>query len=119
VTRTKNLRNVLIIAVIAALIDLLPNGGAVANVIWQTISLSFLALLAFIGARLYQEHRVTIYSLGPKRRAIAYSALGLATLTLTASDRLLVDPTGTLTWLLLLAVSAYALYAVYRSSREY
>ena len=75
-------------------LTLLPHGGTVASVIWQLISLSFLALIAFISARLYQEHRVTIYSLGPKRRAIAYSALGLATLTLTASDRLLVGGAG-------------------------
>lgn len=118
-TRQKTLLNVAIIVALAALVYLLGTSSTAVAVFWQVISLAFLALLAFIGSRLYREHRITIYSLGPKRRAVLYGAVALAAVTFTASDRLLVDPVGTVVWLLLLGGAGYAMYSVYRSSKQY
>lgn len=116
---TETARNILIVLAIAAVVDLVPGGGAAANVILEVLSLAFLALIAWIAARLYREHRDDIYSLGPKRRGILYVAIGVATLTFTASSRLMETGPGTVVWLLLLAACGYAVYAVYRSHREY
>jgi len=118
-THTQTIRNILIVLVIAALIDLLPGGGTAAAVTLQVLSLAFLAVIAWIASRLYREHRDSIYALGPRRRAILYTAIGVATLTLTASGRMLVSSLGTVTWLLLLGGSGYAVFAVYRSHKLY
>jgi len=67
----------------------------------------------------YRERRVSLYALGDGRRALLYIALGVATLTLTATSRLLGSGAGSVAWLLLLAGSAYAVFAVLWSARKY
>ncbi|MGH2836379.1 MAG: hypothetical protein ACRDLT_08590 [Solirubrobacteraceae bacterium] len=117
---TTNVRNVAIIFLIAAVIYALGNTGDFALGFLETlISLAFLAALAWIGSRLYREHRVEIYGLGTRGRAIVYVALGVAALALTAVDRFWNTGFGTVVWLVLLGCCVYALYAVWRSSREY
>jgi hypothetical protein len=115
-----NVRNVLVIAGLAAIVYALGNTGDFAvNFLVQLISLAFLAALAWVGSRLYREHRIDLYSLGTRRRTIVYVALGVAALALSAVTRLLATGFGTVVWLVLLAGAVYALYAVWRSSREY
>jgi hypothetical protein len=115
----ENIRNLLIVLVIAALVLVLPGGGTAAHVALQAISLAFLAVVAWIAARMYREHRMTLYSLGDRRRAILYVAIGVATLTFSASPRLLVGGPGTVVWLLLIVGAAYAVFAVFRAARRY
>jgi hypothetical protein len=116
---SKHLRNVAIVLVLAIIVDVVPGGGPAASALLQAISLAFLASIAWIAARLYREHRVALYSLGDRRRAIVYAAAGVATLTFTASGRLLSSGLGTVAWLLLIAASAFAVYEVFRSARDY
>ncbi|MGH3025518.1 MAG: hypothetical protein ACRDLR_03645 [Gaiellaceae bacterium] len=117
---TTNVRNVAIIFLIAAVIYALGNTGDFAlGFLVTVISLAFLAALAWIASRLYREHRSEIYGLGTRRRAIAYVALGVGALALTAVDRFWNSGLGTVVWLVLLGGCVYALYAVWRSSREY
>lgn len=115
----KNLRNVLIVLAIAALVVVIPGGGTGARVAIQTVSLVFLASLGWIGMIMYREHRVALYSLGDGRRAIVYVAAGVATLTLTATSRLWQSAGGKLAWLALLLGAAYAVFAVVWSARRY
>ena len=115
----KNVRNVVIVLAIAALVVLLPGGGSGARVAIQAVSLGFLGSLAWIASRLYREHRVALYSLGDGRRATLYGAIAVATLTLTATSRLWQTGTGELVWFALLGGSAYAAFAVVWSARKY
>jgi hypothetical protein len=115
----ENIRNLLIILVLAGLVLVLPGGGTAARVALQAVSLGFLAAVAWIAARMYREHRTTLYSLGDRRRAILYVAVGVATLTFSASPRLLVGGPGTVVWLLLIVGAAYAVFAVFRAARKY
>ncbi|HEY2657162.1 MAG TPA: hypothetical protein VGI55_15330 [Solirubrobacteraceae bacterium] len=112
-------RNFAIIALIAAVIVVIPGGGSAGSFIVQFISLVFLAAIAWVASRLYREHRVSLYSLGDRKRLILYVAAGVATLTFTASGRLLNTGLGSIAWILLLAACAYAVFWVFRSSREY
>ena len=115
-----NVRNVGVILLIAAVIYALGNTGDFAlSFLVTLISLAFMASLAWIASRLYREHRVDIYGLGTRRRAIVYVALGVGALALTAVNRFWNTGFGTVVWLVLLACCAYALYAVWRSSPEY
>jgi hypothetical protein len=115
-----NVRNVAVIFLIAAVIYALGHTGDFALGFLETlISLAFLAALAWIASRLYREHRMEIDALGTRRRAIAYVAIGVGALALTAVDRFWNTGFGTVVWVVLLGCCIYALYAVWRSSREY
>jgi hypothetical protein len=115
-----NVRNVALIMLIAAVIYALGHTGDFALGFLVTfISLCFMAALAWIASRLYRENRVDIYALGTRRRAIVYVALGVGALALTAVDRFWNTGFGTVVWLVLLACCVYALFAVWRSTREY
>lgn len=114
-----NVRNLLIILLIAAAVLILPHGGTAARVALQAISLGFLASIAWIASRMYREHRTTLYSLGDRRRGILYAAVGVATLTFSASGRMLGGGLPTVAWLLLIGGAAYAVYAVFRSAKRY
>lgn len=116
----RNVGNVAVVLLIAAVIYGLGNTGDFAlSFLVTLISLGFLAAIAWICSRLYREHRVDIDSLGTRRRAIAYVALGVGAVALTAVDRFWNTGFGTVVWLVLIACCVYALYAVWRSSREY
>jgi hypothetical protein len=115
----KNVRNAAIVLVIAALVVLLPGGGSGAQVAIQAVSLAFLGTGAWIASRLYREHRVSLYSLGDRRRATLYGAVAVVTLTLTATPRLWQTGTGEIVWFALLGGSAYAAFAVVWSARKY
>ncbi|MHB8658105.1 MAG: hypothetical protein ACYC91_09150 [Solirubrobacteraceae bacterium] len=112
-------RNVAIILVLAALVVVLPGGGTGAGVVGQTVSLAFLAAIAWVASRLYREHRVALYSLGDRRRAVLYAAVAVVVVTLTASHRLLSTGPGTVVWIVLIAGCAYAVLTVIWSARRY
>ncbi|HSO98808.1 MAG TPA: hypothetical protein VLP43_07640 [Solirubrobacteraceae bacterium] len=114
-----NLRNVLIIAALAALVAIVPGGGTGANVAIQIVSLAFLASMAWVAMLMYREHRVALYGLGDTRRAVLYGAMGVVTLTLTATHRLWQSAGGEVGWFLLLLAAVYAAAAVVYSARRY
>ena len=118
-TVNKHVRNVAIILALAAVIAIVPGGGPASSFVVQLVSLIFLASIAWVASRLYREHRVALYSLGDRRRAIVYGAAGVATLTFCASGRLLSTGLGTIAWLALVLGAAYAVFAVFRSARDY
>jgi hypothetical protein len=115
----KNVLNVAIILIIAALVVLIPGGGRGANVATQAVWLVFLATLVWFATIMYRQHRVSLYGLGDRRRAILYAALAVATLTLTATSRLWKTGVGSVVWLVLLAAAAYAVIAIVWSARRY
>ena len=115
----RNLINIVIVLAIAAVVAVAPAGGTAASFVIETVSLGFLAAGAWIASRLYREHRVALYGLGDRRRAILYVAVGVGTLTICAYQRLTQTGGGTVVFLLLLAGCVVAIYRVYRSTRTY
>ena len=116
---SRNVRNVAIVLAVAVVVAVVPGAGWGATFVIELISLAFLGSFVWIASRLYREHRVTLFSLGTRLRAILYAAVGVATLTFTASPRLLSSGGGTVAFLLLLAACAIAVFRVYRSTRTY
>jgi hypothetical protein len=114
-----SVRNVVIIVVLAAIVGGVSAGQTAASTAREAVSLGFLTAFGWIASRLYREHRTTLYSLGTQRRTILYCAVGLAVLTLSAYDRLTATGLGAVIWVLLLFGSGYAIYAVYRSAKQY
>ncbi len=115
----RNLRNILIVAAIAALVVILPGGGTGAGVAIQAVSLAFLVALGWVARIQYREHRGSLYALGDQRRAVLYVAVGVVTLTLTATSRLWQTLGGELAWFVLLVASVYAVVAVVIAARRY
>jgi hypothetical protein len=115
----RTVRNVLIVLAIAAIVALVQGGVTAANVAIQAVSLVFLGTIVWFLALTYRQYRTTLYGLGDGRRALLYVALGVGTLTLTATSRLWASGAGSVAWLLLLAGSIYAVFAVVWSARKY
>ena len=115
-----NLRNAAIILLLAEVVYAFGTTGDFAlSTLVTAIVLAFFGAMAWIAAQLYREHRTDLYSLGERRRAGVYAALGVAALALTAAGRFTASGLGTVVWLLLLGGCVYALYRIWRASRGY
>ncbi len=114
-----NIRNILIVLVIAALVVAIPGGGTGANVALQAASLVFLGALAWVASVMYRQHRTDLYSLGDGRRAALYAAVAVATVTLTATPRLWQTSAGSVAWLVLIGGAVYTAFAVLWAARKY
>lgn len=114
-----NVRNVLIVVAIAAVVALVPGGGTTANVVIQAVSLIFLAALLWVASIMYREHRTTLYSLGEGRRAALYAAVAVLAVTLTATAQLWRTSAGSVAWLVLIGASIYTGGAVIWAARKY
>ena len=112
-------RNILIILAIAALVAVLPGGGTGAHVALQALYLLFLATLGWFAMTMYRQYRTTLYSLGDRRRAILYAALVVLAVTLTGTVKLWSTGAGSVAWLVLVGLSAYAIIAIVWSARKY
>jgi hypothetical protein len=112
-------RNILIVLVIAALVVVLPGGGTGSNVALQAASLVFLASIGWVAYVMYRQHRVTLYGLGDRRRAVLYAAVAVAAVTLTGTSKLWATGAGSVAWLVLLGAALYAVIAVVWSARKY
>lgn len=112
-------RNIAIIALLALAVVAVPGGGNVADTILATISLAFMAAIAFLGYRLYRENQFFLSSLSDQHRGLLYGAVGLIFATLVATDRLWNTGLGLLTWFALLGAASFALFYVWSESRRY
>jgi len=112
-------RNVAIVLALGAIVMLVPGGGNAGAAILELLVIAMLGPLGWLAIRLYRERRADIYGLGERNRAILYVSLGLATIALVATDRLLDTGLGTLAWLAMLAAAGYGAYVVFRAAREY
>lgn len=118
-TINPNVRNVLIVLTIAAVVAIAPGGGTTAGVVIQFVSLAFLASILWVASIMYREHRIALFSLGDRRRAILYGAAGVLAITLTGTHRLWSSPSGSVAWLVLVGGSVYAGVAVIWAARKY
>jgi len=114
-----NVRNVVIVLAIAAVVALAPGGGTTANVVIQAVSLVFLASIMWVGSIMYREHRTAIYSLGDRRRTALYVAGGVLAVALTATPQLWRTSAGSVAWLVLVGASLYVAGSVFWAARKY
>ena len=73
----------------------------------------------YLGLRLYREHRVALYGLGDRYRALLYGALALGMVLVVGQKRMWQSGIGELAWFVLAGLVVYALVAVYRYARSY
>ena len=112
-------RNALIVVAIAAAVYAIPSAGRTADFVYALLQVGIMASFAWIGLRLYLEHRVTIYSLGTGYRALLYAALAAGVFDMAARGKLLDTGAGTFAWFAIAGGATYSLYAVWRHFRTY
>lgn len=110
-------RNALIVVALAAAVYAIPGGDSSADFIASLLSILITASIAFIAWRLYREHRITIFSLGERYRALLYGALGAAVLAMAVRGRLFDSAAGTLLWFAVIVAASYTLVLVWRQHR--
>ncbi len=97
----------------------MPGGNATADLLGAILSVVFAIAIALLLARLYREHRVAIFGLGDRHRALLYGALAAGLLAAAAAGRLFDTGAGVALWFVLVGGASYALYAVWRHYRAY
>jgi hypothetical protein len=112
--------NIAIILLVALAIVVLPGGGPALAVVLTLITVGFFAAIAFLGYRMYREHRWTLDSLAPRDRLVLYVSIGGAFLTFAATQRLFDQGgLGAIGWICLLGLCSYGVFWVFMRSRNY
>ena len=109
-----------VVALVALLLVILPGGGSALDVTLTLLTIAFFAAIAMLGYRLYREHHFELDSLESRQRLVLYASIGLALLTVTATNRLFDEGgLGVLAWLALLGLCSYGVFWVYTQYRRY
>ena len=117
--RLRTALNVVIVLLIAAAVYALPGGGRAASIFESLLLIGFGVGFGYLGLRLYREHRVALYGLGDRYRALLYGALALGMVLVVGQKRMWQSGIGELAWFVLAGLVVYALVAVYRYARSY
>jgi hypothetical protein len=117
--RLQHTRNIAILLLIAAAVDFLPGGGRAASTFSTALGVVFAAGFAWAAVWFYRQHRVTVYGLGERRRALLYGAAGVGVVTVAAKPRMWETGFGEFVWFVLIGLVVYTLFALYRYSRTY
>jgi hypothetical protein len=115
----KALRNIAIILAIAAGVYFIPGSSRATSTVEAVLGVAFGFAIAYLGLRLYREHRVAIHSLGERHRALLYGAIAVGVFAAEARGRMWESGIGELAWFVLIGIVIYALIEVYRYSRTY
>ena len=118
--RSRHIRNVLIIVLLALAVWLLPGGDTGSSTVYNLLTVILTAGLIFFAYRLYMENRATIFGLGDRQRGILYGAVGLVGFAFLATTKLWDEGgLGALIWFGLIGLGAYGIYTVWRAYQEY
>jgi hypothetical protein len=113
------LRNVAIIAALAAVVDFLPGGGAAADTVMAALTLIFLAAIAWFVYRLYREQQLTLSTLSDAQKAGVFGAVGAIALLVVAYDEFSSWSGGLLLWIALMAGCVGAIFLIWRNATTY
>jgi hypothetical protein len=112
-------RNIAIILVLALGVAFLPGGSNAADTVLTALTMGFLAAIAWLLYTVSRQNRLTLATLSDGRRAILYGAFGLIALLIAGTDEMFDTGGGTLAWILLLGVSAAAIWRIWLEANTY
>ena len=115
----QNLRNIAIVLALAAGVDFLPGGGNAAAAVLTTLSMIFLAAIAWLLYRVYNEQQLTLAGLSDGRKAWLFGAVGGIALLIVAEDDFRAWEGGILLWIALLAACIAVIFMIWRSATTY
>ena len=115
----QTLRNIAIIAALAAGIDFLPGGGAAAATVLSALMMIFFAAIAWLIYRVYHEQQLTLSTLTDGRKAGLFGAVGAIALLVVGYDDFTSWAGGLLLWIALMAGCVAVIFLVWRSATTY
>ena len=110
-------RNIAIVMVLAAGVAFLPGGGEVTDAILQTLSLAFLAAIAFAAWRFLRDNEFTLLAMPDSRRYLLFGAIALLVVLVAGMGSMWSSGLGTFIWLILAGVSIVTLWRVWTEAR--
>ncbi len=115
----RNLRNIAIILALAAGVDFLPGGGNAARTVLTALSMIFLAAIAWLLYRVYNEQQLTLSGLTDARKAGLFGAVGGIALLVVAYDDFRSWEGGIILWIALVAACIALIFTIWRSETTY
>jgi O-antigen/teichoic acid export membrane protein len=115
----QTIRNVAIIAALAAGVDFLPGGGAAAATVLSLLMMVFLATIAWLVYRTYREQQLTLATLTDSRKAGLFGAVGAIALLLVAYNDFRSWTGGILLWVALMAGCIAVIFLIWRRATTY
>ncbi len=115
----QTLRNIAIIAALAAGVDFLPGGGAAAATVLSALMMIFFAAIAWLVYRVYREQQLTLATLTDGRKAGLFGAVGAIALLVVGYDEFASWTGGVLLWIALMAGCVGVIFLVWRSATTY
>jgi predicted neutral ceramidase superfamily lipid hydrolase len=112
-------RNVSIIAAIAAVVAFAPHGAQGAGFVRQVLNAAFIVVTALMVGILYRQYRAEIFGLGDQWRFVLYAAVGIAIVTIAITRRMWATSAGSLLWIAILGTCSYVLYVIWQRYRSY
>ncbi len=118
--RTRTVRNVLILLVLAAAVWRLPGGATGERTVSNLIAIVFWGGLIFFIGRLYLERRTTILGWDERLRFRLYASTGLMMFAIVATARMFgLGSFGGLAWFALIGVAVWGIFTALRAARSY
>lgn len=111
-------RNIAIIAALALIVAVVPGGDNAARAIVAALSITFLALIGFMGWQLYRQYRFTYLQLAERQRALLLAAIGAIVLMIAGADELFETGAGVILWIAVLGLSVFGIARVVTESRS-
>jgi hypothetical protein len=115
----QTIRNIAIIAALAAAVDFLPGGGNAAQAVLTALTMMFLAAIAWLLYRVYHEQQLTLSTLSDGRKAGLFGAVGAIALLTVAYDDFRSWTGGVVLWIALLAACVGMIFMIWRSATSY
>jgi O-antigen/teichoic acid export membrane protein len=115
----QTLRNIAIIAALAAGVDFLPGGGAAAATVLSALTMIFFAAIAWLIYRVYREQQLTLSTLSDTRKAGLFGAVGAIALLVVGYDDFSSWTGGLLLWIALMAGCVAIIFLVWREATTY
>jgi hypothetical protein len=116
---TQTIRNIAIIAALAAAVDFLPGGGEAAATVLSALTLAFLAAIAWLVYRVYRQQELTLATLTDARKAGLFGAVGGIALLVVGYDEFRSWTGGILLWIALMAGCIAVIFLIWRRATTY
>lgn len=111
-------RNIVIIALLALLVTVLPAGGNVTDAILAALWLIFLGAIALLLVRFWNENSLARDAMSDRQRGTIYAGLGAIALMVAGTDELFETGAGTVAWIVIVAVSGWLIVNTWRQAQS-
>ena len=112
-------RNVLIIALLALALTVLPGAGNLATALLTALSIFFFATIGLLAARTWRDTSLTRDVMTDRQRGLLYGSFGALALMIVGLDEMFDSGPGTVAWLVVVAGSVWLIVTTWRQASTY